>query len=308
MHTIRIATRESPLALWQAEYVSDLLRRAHPHLSVELVPLKTQGDKLLDVPLAKVGGKGLFVKELEQALLDGRADVAAHSMKDVPVELPEGLELPVILARHDPRDAIVSRDGAGLASLPAGATLGTSSLRRKCQLARLRPDLRLVDLRGNIHTRLRRLDAGDFDAIVLARAGLERMGMQTRIAETLDPERMLPAIGQGAIGIERRVADGPVAELIAALHDEDTATCVAAERALNRRLGGGCQVPIAGFAELAGDQIQLRGLVATVDGGVTLEESGSAPRAGARDLGEALAGTLQARGASEILSDVYADG
>jgi len=246
--TLRIATRRSPLALWQAETVAARLRALEPGIAVELVPMRTQGDKLLDAPLAKVGGKGLFVKELENALLDGRADIAVHSMKDVPVEFPPGLRLAVIMVREDPRDALVSGRYPDLASLPAGARVGTSSLRRKCQLMGLRPDLELVDLRGGVNTRLRKLDDGEYDAIILACAGLKRLEMSARIREAITTETMLPAIGHGAMGIECRAGDAVVETRIAALADAATATCVRAERALNRRLGGGCQVPIAGHA------------------------------------------------------------
>ncbi len=306
MSTIRIATRRSPLAMWQAETVAERLRAARPALEVELVPMSTKGDKLLDAPLAKVGGKGLFVKELENALLDGRADIAVHSMKDVPVELPEGLHLPVIMAREDPRDAFVSTRHARLDALPGGARVGTSSLRRKCQLLALRPDLELVDLRGGVNTRLRKLDEGQFDAILLACAGLLRLEMSERIGESLPVERLLPAIGQGAMGIECRRGDTRIEEAIAALADEETSRCVLAERAMNARLGGGCQVPVAGHALLEGDEIYLRGLVASLDGRRILRAEGRAPRADGEALGARVAEELLGDGAEAILAEVYA--
>jgi hydroxymethylbilane synthase len=304
--TLRIATRKSQLALWQAEYVRDVLLQYHPDLNVELVKMTTQGDKILDTPLAKVGGKGLFVKELEAGLLSGDADIAVHSMKDVPVELPEGLHLSVICPREDPRDAFVSKNYASFESLPKGARLGTSSLRRQCQLAAQRPDLNIIDLRGNVNTRLQKLDAGDYDAIILAAAGLKRLGMQDRITETLSPEISLPAIGQGAVGIECRVDDDWVNELLAPLNDRDTAIRVRAERALNHRLQGGCQVPIAGYAELAHGVILLRGLVGTVDGSKIIHGEIAGQPEDAEYLGRVLAEDLLTRGADEILESLYA--
>jgi hydroxymethylbilane synthase len=304
---IRIATRESLLALWQAEHVAERLKAAHPGLEVELVTFKTQGDKILDTPLAKIGGKGLFVKELERAMLDGDADLAVHSMKDVPVELPEGLHLPVILERHDPRDAFCSNDYASFDELPQGARLGTSSLRRQCQLRERRPDLEVLDLRGNIHTRLAKLDAGDYDAIILAASGLKRVGLDDRIRAELPPEISLPAIGQGALGIECREDDARINELIAVLDDPDTHICVAAERALNQRLEGGCQVPIAGFAVLDGKQLHLSGLVGRTDGSEILRSAIFGPPHEAAEMGKALAEELLARGADEILEALYAD-
>jgi hydroxymethylbilane synthase len=304
---IRIATRESLLALWQAEHVAERLKAAHPGLEVELVTFKTQGDKILDTPLAKIGGKGLFVKELERAMLDGDADLAVHSMKDVPVELPEGLHLPVILERHDPRDAFCSNDYASFDELPQGARLGTSSLRRQCQLRERRPDLEVLDLRGNIHTRLAKLDAGEYDAIILAASGLKRVGLDDRIRAELPPEISLPAIGQGAIGIECREDDARINDLIAVLDDPDTHTCVAAERALNQRLEGGCQVPIAGFAVLDGKQLHLSGLVGRTDGSEILRSAIFGPPHEAAEMGKALAEELLARGADEILEALYAD-
>ncbi len=300
--TLRIATRKSPLAVWQAEHVAAALRAAHPGLAVELVGMTTKGDKILDTPLAKIGGKGLFVKELEQGMLDGRADIAVHSMKDVPVELPEGLHLPVIMEREDPRDAFVSNRWASLEELPAGARVGTASLRRQCQLMELRPDLEYLPLRGNVNTRLKKLDAGEYDAIILAAAGLLRLGLAGRIRALLDPAQSLPAIGQGAIGIECRVDDDRVNELIAPLHHQPTALRVAAERAMNERLEGGCQVPIAGHAVLEEDELWLRGLVGSLDGRTILRAEIRGPARDATGLGVIVADRLLAEGADEILA------
>lgn len=302
---IRIATRKSALALWQAEFIRTALRAVHPDLEVELVPMSTRGDQILDSPLAKVGGKGLFVKELEQALLDGRADIAVHSMKDVPVELPAGLALPAIVEREDPRDAFVSSVCGGLDDLPSGARVGTSSLRRQCQLRAMRPDLEILDLRGNVNTRLAKLDSGQYDAIVLACAGLKRLGFAERIRVEIAPEVILPAIGQGAIGIECRTDDSRVNSMIRSLADSRTTLCVSAERAMNARLMGGCQVPIAGFAQLTGDQIVLRGLVATPDGRQVLRGQVQGPSRQALELGNSLADELLRRGADRILRELY---
>ncbi len=304
---IRIATRKSPLALWQAEHVADALRRAHPGLTVEILGMSTQGDKILDTPLAKIGGKGLFVKELEQRMLGGDADIAVHSMKDVPVELPDGLHLSTILAREDPRDAFVSNTHADLATLPRGARVGTSSLRRQCQLADRRPDLQIIPLRGNVNTRLRKLDDGDYDAIILASAGLLRLGLGERIRGFIDTDDSLPAIGQGAIGIECRHDDARVNTLLHALHHDPTAVCVRSERAFNRRLEGGCQVPIGGHATLDGDTVRLRGLVGTVDGSEIVRGDIRGPASDADRLGTALAEELLDHGARRILQDLYAD-
>ena len=304
---IRIATRKSPLAMWQAEHVAARLTEAHPGLEIELVTFTTQGDKILDTPLAKIGGKGLFVKELERAMLDGDADIAVHSMKDVPVELPEGLYLPVILQREDPRDAFVSNDYNDLNDLPQGARLGTSSLRRQCQLREARPDLEILDLRGNVNTRLAKLDAGDYDAIILACAGLKRLGFDDRIRSALSTEVSLPAIGQGAIGIECRNDDARINNLIAMLDDPITHICVDAERAMNARLEGGCQVPIAGFAELNDDQLQLRGLVGKVDGSEILRSAIFGKPDEAASMGTALAEELLSRGADTILEALYTE-
>ncbi|MFZ1576532.1 MAG: hydroxymethylbilane synthase [Chromatiaceae bacterium] len=298
---IRIATRKSPLALWQAEHVAEALRRAHPGLQVEILGMTTRGDKILDAPLAKIGGKGLFVKELEQGLLEGSADIAVHSTKDVPVDFPEGLFLPAILEREDPRDAFVSQRFERLDDLPQGARIGTSSLRRQCQLAARRPDLDIQPLRGNVNTRLAKLDSGEFDAILLAAAGLMRLGFEERIGSRLSIDESLPAIGQGAVGIECRTGDARVLALLAPLHHPDSATRVWAERAMNRRLRGGCQVPIAGHAVLKGDELWMRGLVGTPDGACLLVAEHQVPRAQAEELGMYVADVLIAQGAHAIL-------
>jgi len=302
---VRIATRKSLLALWQAEYVKAQLEHHHPDVKVELVPLVSRGDKILDVPLAKVGGKGLFVKELEQALLAGEADIAVHSMKDVPMEFPTGLGLAVVCAREDARDAFVSNRFASINELPAGSVVGTSSLRRQCQLLAKRPDLQVKFLRGNVQTRLHKLDAGEYDAIILAAAGLIRLELEDRIRELIAPEFSLPAGGQGAVGIECRLADSAILELLKPLHHRLTAEQVEAERAMNRRLQGGCQVPIAGYALHRGDQLWLRGLVGAPDGSRLLCDEITGPVAEAEALGIALAERLLAAGADKILADVY---
>lgn len=293
--------------MWQAEHVAAALRQAHPGLAVEILGMTTQGDKILDTPLAKIGGKGLFVKELEQGMLNGEADIAVHSMKDVPVELPEGLHLAVILEREDPRDAFVSNHHASLVSLPEGARVGTSSLRRQCQLADRRPDLEIVPLRGNVNTRLRKLDDGEYDAIILAAAGLLRLGFAERIRSFIDTDDSLPAIGQGAIGIECRSDDARINALLAPLHHADTAACVRAERAMNHRLEGGCQVPIGGHATLADGELFLRGLVGTVDGSEIVRAEIRGPQAQAEQLGKSLAEELLEHGAAQILRELYAD-
>jgi hydroxymethylbilane synthase len=303
--TVRIATRKSPLALWQAEHVAASLHRLYPELTVEIVGMTTRGDKILDAPLAKVGGKGLFVKELEQGMLECRADIAVHSMKDVPVAFPAGLHLPVIMEREDPRDAFVSNRFSDLVELPQGACVGTSSLRRQCQLAERRPDLALEPLRGNVNTRLAKLDAGEFDAVILAAAGLVRLGFGERIRGRLSPQESLPAIGQGAIGIECRSDDEWVNALIAPLHHAATADRVTAERAVNHRLMGGCQVPVAGHALLEGDAIFLRALVGTPDGKRVLRAERRGPRWSAEALGTALAEELLGQGAGEILQSLH---
>lgn len=305
MNTIRIATRKSALALWQAEYVKAELLRHHPDLTVELVPMSTQGDKILDTPLAKIGGKGLFVKELEQAMLDGRADIAVHSMKDVPVEFPDGLMLHTICPRENPQDAFVSNQFRSLQQLPAGAVVGTSSLRRQCQIKALRPDLTVRDLRGNVNTRLAKLDNGEFAAIILAAAGLIRLGFEHRIAGLLPVDTSLPANGQGAVGIECRTDDSLVQKLLAPLEHTPTRLCVLAERAMNRKLQGGCQVPIGAFAVLENDTLWLRGLVGATDGSEIIRHQLRGPMQQAEQLGEALAEHLLAQGAGRILQAVY---
>jgi hydroxymethylbilane synthase len=301
---LRIATRKSPLALWQAEHVRVRLQQLHPGLQVELLTMSTQGDRVLDSPLAKIGGKGLFVKELEQGMLAGQADIAVHSMKDVPAELPHGLEIGAILEREDPRDAFVSNRFATLAGLPQGARVGTSSLRRQCQLRAVRPDLEILDLRGNVNTRLAKLDAGDYDAIVLASAGLKRLGMAQRITRALQPEDMLPAIAQGVIGIECRSDDATVKALIEPLNHAETGLRTQAERAMNAALAGGCQAPVAGFSIITGDCIALRGLVGWPNGSAIIRGEISGPAAEAAVLGEQLAQELLERGARPILDEL----
>lgn len=298
---LRIATRKSPLALWQAEHVAALLRQAHAGLAVELLPMSTQGDRVQDRSLAAIGGKGLFIKELEVALEQRRADIAVHSMKDVPAQLPEGLAIAALLARADPRDALLCRSGGAIAQLPAGARLGTSSLRRQAQLLALRPDLRIEPLRGNVDTRLRRLDGGELDAIVLACAGLVRLGFESRISERLDPRTMLPAVGQGAIGIECRIDDARTRELLQAVDDADTRAALAAERAFAHRLGGSCQSPIAAFARIEAGRLTIEGLVAEPDGSRVLREGSSGVLARAEELGDELARRLLRGGARELL-------
>lgn len=304
---IRIATRKSALALWQAEYVKSALEQAHPGLRVNLVPMVSRGDKLLDAPLAKIGGKGLFVKELETALLENEADIAVHSMKDVPMDFPKGLGLFCICEREDPRDAFVSNRFDSLDALPAGSIVGTSSLRRQAQLLARRPDLRIHFLRGNVNTRLAKLDAGEYDAIILAAAGLIRLGFEDRIRSSISVDDSLPAGGQGAVGIECRTADAEVHALLAPLHHRDTAVRVNAERALNKRLNGGCQVPIACYAVLEGDQLWLRGLVGQPDGGQLLRAESRAPADEAEQLGARVAEDLLGQGAETILKAVYGE-
>ncbi|BCG11283.1 hydroxymethylbilane synthase [Buttiauxella agrestis] len=304
-NVLRIATRQSPLALWQAQYVKQRLEACHPQLTVELVPMVTRGDIILDTPLAKVGGKGLFVKELELALLEGRADIAVHSMKDVPVEFPEGLGLVTICERDDPRDAFVSNNFASLDDLPAGSVVGTSSLRRQCQIAERRPDLVIRSLRGNVGTRLSKLDNGDYDAIILAVAGLNRLGLQSRIRYALPAEVSLPAVGQGAVGIECRLDDEHAQALLASLNHEETATRVRAERAMNMRLEGGCQVPIGSYAELKDGELWLRALVGAPDGSILVRGERRGKPEDAEVMGVSLAEELLDKGAREILAAVY---
>lgn len=303
--TLKIATRQSPLALWQANYVKDRLQQLYPDLTIELVPMVTKGDVILDSPLAKIGGKGLFVKELENALLNKEADIAVHSMKDVPMQFPEGLGLAVICQREDPRDAFVSHAYRTFAELPQGAVVGTSSLRRQCQLKALRPDLDIRSLRGNVGTRLSKLDNGDYDAIILASAGLIRLGLADRIASFIDVEQSLPAAGQGAVGIECRTDDVQVHTLLAPLADAETTYCVRAERAMNNHLQGGCQVPIGGYAVLQQGQLYLRALVGDIDGSRIIRTEGKSAVENAEVLGVQIAEQLLAQGADKILQAIY---
>jgi len=303
--TIKIGTRKSPLALWQAYYVKDKIIQYNPGTNVELVEIVSEGDKHLETPLAKIGGKGLFLKELETALIKGEVDIAVHSMKDVTVKLPDGLHIPVICEREDPRDAFVSNHYASLADLPDGAKVGSCSLRRKSQIAARFPKLKLVDLRGNVNTRLAKLDNGDFDAIILAAAGLMRLEFHDRIKAFIQPEQMLPAVGQGAVGIECRIGDSVIEKAIAPIHHVDSADRVWAERAANEKLGGGCHVPVAAHAVLNGDELNLRALVASVSGETVLQCEYNAPRSEAWALGERAAKDLIKQGADGILKDVY---
>lgn len=304
--TLRIATRNSALALWQAEFIKSELERMHDHITVELLGIKTQGDKILDVPLAKIGGKGLFVKELEEAMLDGRADLAVHSMKDVPMMFPDGLGLVAICEREDPTDAFVSNNFENVDALPRGAVVGTASLRRESQLRAYRPDLQIRTLRGNVNTRLAKLDAGNYDAIVLASSGLKRLGFDARVRYSMPDTISLPAVGQGALGIECRLDDHELVEMLAPLNHTDSSDRVKAERALNRRLEGGCQVPIAAYALLEeNDTLWLRGLVGAVDGTEIFRVEGRAPRAEGERLGRELAEELLALGADRVLAEIY---
>jgi len=299
---LRIATRKSPLALWQAEFVKAELQKFHPNLQVELVTMVTRGDKILDTPLAKIGGKGLFVKELEHAMLENRADIAVHSMKDVPMEFPQGLGLSVVCEREDPRDAFVSNRFQSLDQLPLGAKVGTCSLRRQCQLKAKRPDIEILDLRGNVGTRLGKLDDGQYDAIILASAGLKRLGLSERIAHEIESDWMLPAGGQGAVGIECRMDDQRILDYLAPLNHPQTADRVKAERAVNHHLQGGCQVPIGVYATLHGEQIKINGLVGKVDGSLIIQKQIEGPINQAESLGVQLAKQLLAAGAGDILT------
>lgn len=320
---IVIGTRGSKLALWQAEWIKSKLQKLNPNLEIELNKIKTTGDKILDVPLAKVGGKGLFVKEIEEALLKGEADIAVHSMKDVPTDFPEGLHLAVITKREDPRDAFISQKSGknifkcqSVKNLPHGATIGTSSLRRLCQLLSIRPDLKIEQLRGNLDTRLRKLDEGQFDAIILAAAGVKRLGWAERITEILEPEISLPAIGQGAVGIECRINDEFINNLIAPLNHPETAICVRAERAFLKKLEGGCQVPIAAYAKIVQKSearsqkseeklLIMDGLVGSISGDRIIKGHIEGKIENAENLGIKLAEDLLLRGAKEILDEVY---
>lgn len=304
---LRIATRQSPLALWQANFVKSELEKHFPQLSVELVKMVTKGDIILDTPLAKIGGKGLFVKELELALLENRADIAVHSMKDVPMSFPEGLGLAVICERENPRDAFVSNKYNNLDELPKGAVVGTSSLRRQCQLMAKYPELEIKSLRGNVGTRLSKLDNGEYDAIILASAGLIRLELKDRIRSYIPVEQSLPAAGQGAVGIETRINDERILNYVAKLNHNSTACCVMAERAMNTRLQGGCQVPIGGFATLEGNVLTLNALVGALDGSQIIRASGKADMKDAEHLGISVAEQLLAQGADKILAEVYKD-
>lgn len=301
---LRIATRKSTLALWQAEHVAAQLRVLAPEREVQLVPLATQGDRNLQDSLANIGGKGLFIKELEVAMAEGRADLAVHSMKDVPAELPDGFEIAAVLEREDPRDAFISTRYASFSELPKGARVGSSSLRRQSQLLHKRPDLSVLPLRGNVETRLRKLTAGEYDAIILAVAGLKRLGLADRITAILDLQLSLPAITQGVIGIECRTDDPATRELVGGLNHAATWQRTLAERALNQSLSGSCVVPLAGYAELEGEQLHLRGRVGMPDGSRMIEGEISGPAVQAKTLGRKLADDMLARGAGEVLRHV----
>lgn len=303
--TIRIATRKSPLALWQANFVAAKLKHLYPAINTELIQMVTRGDKILDAPLAKVGGKGLFVKELEQGMIEGHADIAVHSMKDVPIEFPNGLHLAVVMSRDDPSDALVSNRFSSLNELPDDVKIGTSSLRRQCQIKNRFPQAEILSLRGNVNTRLNKLDAGDYDVIILASAGLKRLDMGHRIKQQLAPDICLPAIGQGAIGIECRVDDAEINQLLTPLHDSETSICITAERALNKRLNGGCQVPIAGFAQLIDGRVEMSGLVGSPDGSVLYRSSLNGLAHQAEQIGQMLADDLLAQGADKILHSLF---
>jgi hydroxymethylbilane synthase len=300
-----IGTRGSALAVWQAEWVQTHLRELEPGLSVSLKRIKTTGDRILDTPLAMVGGKGLFVKEIEEALTRADIDLAIHSMKDVPTQLPDGLEILSIPAREDPRDALISRKGDVLLNLPSGARIGTSSLRRQAQLLHARPDFRVMMLRGNLDTRLKKLDAGEYDAILLAAAGLRRLGLEQRITEFLSYDVCLPAISQGALGLEGRADDQFVRNLVGRLEDPAARIAVAAERAFLERLEGGCQVPIAAHATIDNQTLTLQGLIATVDGARLIRGSEEGSIGQARKVGTALAERLLSQGGREILKEIY---
>jgi len=301
---LRIVTRESPLALWQAHHVRDSLGALHPDLAVEVIGVKTEADRFQNRTLASMGGKGAFIKELEQALLAGEADLAVHSMKDVTIDMPADLDLPIILAREAPGDAFVSNAHASLEALPEGAVVGTSSLRRRCQLKHLRPDLTVSDIRGNVGTRLKKLDEGQYDALVLAVSGMLRLELEHRITARLDTEQLVPAIGQGALGIEIRRGDAGVLSLLAPLDDANTHLCVGAERAVSRRLNGGCLAPVAGYATLQGNAVHITALVGRPDGSEMIHDTTSGPAADAESLGEELGARLLERGADRILADV----
>ena len=308
LSVLRIISRESPLAMWQARHVREQLCARHPQLNVEIIGITTQADKFLDRSLASMGGKGMFVKELEQALLENHADLAVHSMKDVTIDLPEELDLPVILKREDVRDVFVSNDFSELGELPQGARVGTSSLRRRCQLKALRPDLDILDIRGNVGTRLRKLDEGEFDALILAAAGVKRLELLDRVRAYLPVEILMPAVGQGALGLEIRRGDEQVLSFLAALDDEETHICVAAERAFSKRLNGGCHAPVAAYAEVAGSEMSLFGLVGRLDGSELVQASVHGAMSEALQLGDTLGTELLDKGAAEILRELIDDG
>ncbi|OCG27027.1 hydroxymethylbilane synthase [Gilliamella sp. wkB108] len=301
---IRIATRKSPLALWQANFVKDQLLAIHKHLSVELVPMVTQGDVLLDSPLAKIGGKGLFVKQLEQAMLNNQADIAVHSIKDIPAQFPEGLMLATICQRDEVRDAFISNKYDNLDTLPDGAVIGTSSLRRQCQLRAKYPHIQIKDLRGNVSTRLAKLDNNEYDAIILASVGLKRLGLNNRIKQFIETDLILPAVGQGAVGIETRVDDKAIMDLLAPLDDKNSRICILAERAMNQYLQGGCQVPIACYSQLNNGVLTLQGLVGRVDGSKVIKSMLQGNASQAEELGCKLAKQLLEQGAAEILQEL----
>ena len=301
---IRIATRKSPLALWQANFVKQNLLLAHKDLTVELIPMVTQGDIILDSPLSKIGGKGLFVKQLEQAILNNEADIAVHSIKDIPAQFPEGLMLAAICQRDEVRDAFVANKYASLNDLPEGAIVGTSSLRRQCQLRSHFPHLIIKDLRGNVGTRLNKLDDEQYDAIILASVGLKRLSLEHRITQYIDTDLMLPAVGQGAIGIESRTDDKQILDIISVLDDKKSRVCIQAERAMNNALQGGCQVPIAGYCRLNNDELTLQGLVGRVDGSKIIKQQITGFINEAESLGEKLAKQLLNQGADLILTEL----
>lgn len=302
MTKITIATRKSELAMWQARHAETLLRQAHPGIEIELLPMVTRGDIILDQPLAEIGGKGLFLKELEKALLNGEADIAVHSMKDVPMEDAPGLVVNVMLERANPFDALLDRHGRGLDDLPSGARVGTSSLRRQCQLRALRPDLELADLRGNVNTRIRKLEDGEYDAIVLACAGLERLGLERYITQTLEPPRWLPAATQGTIGIQTREGDRRVSELLEPLADAESTLRTRAERAVATALQGSCQVPLAVYAALDGDRLSLSGLVGTPDGATVLRSDHEGPAGEVDEIAGRVTADLVGQGAADIIA------
>ncbi|MCP1728129.1 hydroxymethylbilane synthase [Natronospira proteinivora] len=308
MDRLRIATRQSKLALWQAQFAADELCKAHPGLSVELVPLSTRGDEFQSAPLSQIGGKGLFIKELERAMLAGEADIAVHSMKDLPAHLPEGFLLPSVLPRHDPRDAFISQRYASPAEMPAGAVLGTSSLRRQCLMKQQYPQLTVRFLRGNVQTRLSKLDAGEYDAIILAASGLDRMGLEGRIRRRLSPEESLPSVAQGTIGMECRADDHEIADLLRAVNDPDTWTRTLAERAMNARLNGSCSVPIAGFAQLADHSIHLRGMVGWPNGETVIRAEARGPADDPEAVGDQVGREIIERGGQEILDRLADEG